>query len=221
MLHDSGERKTNELGSQTDPSHAGVALELLSPYSIRDLAIIYGAGAKKYAPRNWEKGIQFSICVGKLKRHLDQYLMGKTEEDHLSAVGFWWHALAHYREMIKLGLLPASLDDLPKYEQQIPDGTSPGHDEQQDEEYGEFTIRKPWQAEGKGWCVTLTRAIGKRYGDKMFLHKDCKLHRGTGYRNHHKYAEAPGYFKSKAHAKGYIDCRRVRDKLLGGDYVGG
>lgn len=127
-MHDSGKREKQSTGAQCDPSHMDAAMELLSPYSLWDLATWLGTGAKKYAPRNWEKGIPFSICVGKLLRHLAQFEQGKTDEDHLNAIGFWWHALAHYRAMIKLNLLPASLDDLPKYEQQSgANSTSPGY----------------------------------------------------------------------------------------------
>ena len=120
MMHDSGERKANETGAQSDPSHMNVAMELLSPYSLWQLSTWLGKGAEKYAPRNWEKGIPFSICVGKLQRHLAEYMMGKTDEPHLDAVGFWWHALTHYEAMIALGKLPASLNDLPQYERVQP-----------------------------------------------------------------------------------------------------
>jgi len=116
-MHDSRKREIGTTGAQTDPSHALAAMELLSPYSLWSLSEWLGKGASKYAPRNWEQGIKFSICIGKLQRHLQEYLMGKTNEDHWAAVGFWWHALAHYEKMIKLGLLSAELDDLPKYEQ--------------------------------------------------------------------------------------------------------
>jgi hypothetical protein len=99
----------------------------------------------------------------------------------------------------------------------------------EDEEYHEFTIRRP-QVSGKGWYVALTRALGKNYSGKLFLHKDGKLflhkdlelHRGTGYHNgRHGYGEAPGYFKSKAHAKNYITCRRLMGRIFGGNYVAG
>lgn len=116
-IHDSGERETGKTGAQVDPSHNIAAMELFSPYSLWSLSEWLGKGASKYAPRNWEKGIKFSICIGKLMRHLQEYLMGDIKEDHLAAVGFWWHALAHYERMIEMGLLPAELDDLPKYDQ--------------------------------------------------------------------------------------------------------
>lgn len=115
-LQDSGQRVESPTGMQTDPGNSEIALELLSPYALFDLAVHMGRGAKKYKSRNWEKGGQFSIAVGKLLRHALKFVAGKTDEDHLSAVGFWWHALAHYRHEIAAGRLPASLDDMPKYD---------------------------------------------------------------------------------------------------------
>lgn len=115
-IKDSGHRQEEKTGALSDPSNTEIAAELLSPYALEQLSKWLGAGAKKYTPRNWEKGIPFSICVGKLLRHLFKYEQGLQDEDHLAAVGFWWHALSHYEKMIELGLLPKELDDLPKYE---------------------------------------------------------------------------------------------------------
>ena len=119
MIHDSGERQSETTGALSDPSNSEVAFELLSPFSLTRLAQWLGLGAKKYAPRNWEKGIKYSVCVGKLLRHLFKWQLDYTDEDHLAAVGFWWHALVHYEEQIKTGLLPKELNDLPKYKQEI------------------------------------------------------------------------------------------------------
>ncbi|KKK51491.1 hypothetical protein LCGC14_3114400, partial [marine sediment metagenome] len=145
-----------------------------------------GKGAEKYAPRNWEKGIPFSICVGKLQRHLAEYMMGKTDEPHLDAVGFWWHALTHYEKMIELGKLPASLNDLPMYEKK-------------------FVVPAGWVVEHNtclgdycGWYVCKKEKHG------MYLRKDLQLyHRGgTDFSSsQHGYGEAPGYWPTKEAAK--------------------
>ena len=125
-INDTGQRVESTTGALSDPGHSQIAFELLSPFSLFDLATWLGKGAEKYAPRNWEKGIPFSVCIGKLFRHAAKFQMGLTDEDHLSAVGFWWHALAHYREMIVKGVLPANLDDLPKYKLPAKTETVPG-----------------------------------------------------------------------------------------------
>ncbi len=197
-MHDSGKRKTTETGAQSDPSHANAAMELLSPYSLWQLSTWLGKGAEKYAPRNWEKGIPFSVCLGKLKRHLAEYEMGKTDEPHLDAVGFWWHALTHYEAMIKLGKLPTSLNDLPMYEKQREDIES--------EEVGKFTIKKAQDNNNnnKGWYIILTRAVGCCYSGPMFLHKELEICRTTGWHPYSGYGEAPGYYSNKEEAKIYI-----------------
>jgi hypothetical protein len=52
------------------------------------LAPLYGAGAEKYGGHNWRRGQPQSACLASLQRHLTQYMMGATDEDHLSAVVF-------------------------------------------------------------------------------------------------------------------------------------
>ena len=58
-----------------------------------------------------------SECIESLERHILAYKMGKTDEDHLAAIRVNAGFILHYEEMIKRGLLPAQLDDMPKYEQ--------------------------------------------------------------------------------------------------------
>lgn len=186
-MHDSGERKEQETGALSDPSHANAAMELLSPYSLWQLSTWLGKGAEKYAPRNWEKGIPFSVCVGKLMRHLAEYEMGKTNEPHLDAIGFWWHALTHYEAMIALGKLPASLNDLPQYEKKFvcPVGWVI--------EFNNDTISHYWP--DCGWSVY-------NFEIQQYLHKDFQLHQNTGWDSHnHKYGEAPGYWPTKEEAE--------------------
>lgn len=53
----------------------------------------YMVGAKKYAPRNWEKGMDYSRCFNSLMRHLTKWWGGEDIDEetgsyHLIAV-FW------------------------------------------------------------------------------------------------------------------------------------
>lgn len=89
--------------------------DLLSPFVLRRLAVIFEEGTKKYAERNWEKGISFSRVLDSALRHLVQYLEGLEDEDHLARCVWNLCALLHYDEAIKLGLLPKELNDLPMY----------------------------------------------------------------------------------------------------------
>jgi hypothetical protein len=63
----------------------------------RALAQILTKGANKYAPRNWEKGMNWSNMIASLHRHLDSWLSGEqydpeTKCHHLGHVA--WNALA-------------------------------------------------------------------------------------------------------------------------------
>ena len=197
-MHDSGQRKISETGAQTDPSHINAAMELLSPYSLWQLSTWLGRGAEKYAPRNWEKGIPFSVCIGKLQRHLAAYMMGKTDEPHLDAVGFWWHALTHYEAMIALGKLPASLNDLPQYEKVVKP----------------FVVPEGWKIEKHvpashtetGWFV-LNLHINRFLWKNGVLHND-----GLGWRNHHSHGEAPGYWPTKEAAEDALRQYLAKEK---------
>jgi len=87
--------------------------ELISPIAERRLATHLASGAAKYAERNWEKGIPISRLIGSLKRHINQYQCGDTDEDHLAAIMCNAMFLIHTDEMISRGLLPSELSDLP------------------------------------------------------------------------------------------------------------
>ena len=70
---------------------------LIPPEMLWDLAEHYGKGALKYEDRNWERGIQWSLALDALERHLNQWKQGEdrdpeTGSHHLIAV--IWHATA-------------------------------------------------------------------------------------------------------------------------------
>lgn len=72
-------------------------LELIPAEWIWALGSVLTAGAKKYAPRNWEKGMKKSILVGCIMRHLMKRICGEiydseTECTHMAHVA--WNALA-------------------------------------------------------------------------------------------------------------------------------
>lgn len=47
--------------------------DLLPPKALKEMAKIMTYGATKYAPRNWEKGMDWSKCLASLKRHLADF----------------------------------------------------------------------------------------------------------------------------------------------------
>jgi len=115
-LKDSGERQDFESGCVRDAAENKSRPDLISPYFMMRVGEHLDKGARKYAERNWEKGMPISRCIASLERHLNQYKMGLTDEDHLAAISCNIIFIIHYEEMIKRGLLPEELADLPQYE---------------------------------------------------------------------------------------------------------
>lgn len=115
VLKDSGNRQQFQTGAQRDTQEGKGRYDLLSPIVNKRLAIIMEKGAKKYDDRNWEKGIPLSRFIDSAKRHLDQFIEGYNDEDHLGQAIWNLAGLMHTQEMINRGLLPTTLDDLPCY----------------------------------------------------------------------------------------------------------
>lgn len=115
-MQDSGERRTFETGAVRDRGEFKPRPDLISPHANLREGAWLALGAKKYKPRNWEKGMNISECVASLSRHLEAYKLGLTDEDHIAAIRTNAGFILHYEEEIKAGRLPASLDDMPKYE---------------------------------------------------------------------------------------------------------
>jgi hypothetical protein len=125
---DSGERQQFETGAQRDTETGKGRPALQSPFAMRRRAALLERGAVKYDARNWEKGMPFSRVLDSTFRHLIDYMAGDREEDHLAAITFNTDALMHYEEMIKRGVLPVELNDLPDYHRSV-HGTRQGGEE--------------------------------------------------------------------------------------------
>lgn len=114
-LKDSGERQSFTTGAVRDVQEGKGRYDLLSPIVNRRLAIVMEKGAKKYDARNWEKGMPLSRFIDSAKRHLDQFIEGHKDEDHLGQAIWNLCGLLHIQEMIARGILGKELDDLPNY----------------------------------------------------------------------------------------------------------
>lgn len=86
--------------------------DLMPPRAERELAIHFQQGARKYADRNWEKGIPLSVFIDSLRRHCGKIMIGEHDERHDRAMA--WNAMAFLEtsERIKEGSLPKELDDI-------------------------------------------------------------------------------------------------------------
>ncbi|HBT77351.1 MAG TPA: hypothetical protein DEB39_10620 [Planctomycetaceae bacterium] len=122
-MHDSGKRETFSTGAVRDTAEGKPRIDLISPFATEKLAEWLTAGAKKYGPRNWEKGISLERHLQSLLRHLTKFQQGVDDgEDHLVAVFCNAMFMVHTREMVRKGVLPKSLLDMPDYH-----AMPPGH----------------------------------------------------------------------------------------------
>jgi len=86
-LRDSGGRTEYAGGALKEPSTIDKGrFDLLPPHALHRLARHFAAGASKYGARNWEKGIPLWRFLDSALRHMNMYLEGDREEDHLAAV---------------------------------------------------------------------------------------------------------------------------------------
>lgn len=117
-VKDGGSRKTYSTGAQKEDQ--GETLEkgrfdLLPPQPIMELAKIYSVGACKYSSRNWQLGIPLSRFLDSAMRHLFQFIEGREDENHLHQCLWNIVGLSYTQDMIRKGLLPEELNDLPCY----------------------------------------------------------------------------------------------------------
>jgi hypothetical protein len=99
IIKDSGSREQFETGAVRDLREGKGRYDLITPIGLRRLAGVYERGCVKYSPRNWEKGMPMSRCLDSALRHINQYLEGYRDEDHL-AQGCWnLMAAMHFEEL--------------------------------------------------------------------------------------------------------------------------
>ena len=110
-IDDGGQRISYGEGKAIrEPSAGKGRYDLITPFGIMRLAKGYELGSKKYADRNWEKGMPFSRYIDSAKRHIDKYIMGMTDEDHLAAAVWNLLAIIHHEELGQ-----TEFDDMPHY----------------------------------------------------------------------------------------------------------
>lgn len=109
---DGQERETyaEGMGAQREKAVGKGRYDLIPVFATRRLAGWYELGAGKYGDRNWEKGIPYSRCVDSAKRHLDKFIMGMRDEDHLAAAVWNLMAIMDYQERSM-----NEFDDMPHY----------------------------------------------------------------------------------------------------------
>jgi len=100
-LQDSGNRTKYKSGALRDRPK-GVEngrYDLITPFMLRRLAVIYEKGAEKYDDRNWEKGMLFSVFLDSCLRHITQFIIGDESEDHVGQAIWNLAAIIHFQEL--------------------------------------------------------------------------------------------------------------------------
>ena len=72
-------------------------VDLLPPDALLELGKVYEVGTRKYAERNWEKGMAWSKMVGPLMRHLFRWMAGEAidpEDGQRHTAKIAWNAIA-------------------------------------------------------------------------------------------------------------------------------
>ena len=95
--------------------HEGYMYCNIPTRALRRLAVHYERGGIKYHDRNWEKGGPLNRYFNSAFRHLQDFLTGNCNEDHLSACVWNCFCIIHTEELIRQGLMPESLDTMPCY----------------------------------------------------------------------------------------------------------
>jgi hypothetical protein len=87
-LKDSGSRREFSTGSHRDMAEGKGDMYSLPPAALLRVSRHYEAGARKYTRLNYMKGIPVSSFIDSALRHIEKYLDGWDDEDHLSAAAF-------------------------------------------------------------------------------------------------------------------------------------
>lgn len=114
-IKDSGKREEFQTGARRDTRDGKGRFDLLSPVANRRKAVHFQKGAEKYGDRNWEQGMPLGRLLDSALRHLNSYLEGKDDEDHLVAAGWNLDAALHVEEGAREGKYPADLLDCGPY----------------------------------------------------------------------------------------------------------
>lgn len=113
---DAGEHVSPTGGQRQNAGKLPVGLVPVS--LIRGVAAVLAVGARKYAPRNWERGMEYSVVYASLLRHLLAWQDGEDTDSesgrsHMEHVATNAAFLIEYQRRVAAGTLPGSLDDRP------------------------------------------------------------------------------------------------------------
>lgn len=89
--------------------------DLLPWDAVAEVVKVLGHGAKKYADRNWEKGLKFSRIFAAAQRHLTAWFNGETYDDE-SKLNHLAHAACDVLFLLTFSCrFRSDLDDRPRF----------------------------------------------------------------------------------------------------------
>jgi len=110
---DSGQRSEFSTGAHRDLQEGKGRMDLMPFLALMEVSKVYEEGAKKYSDNNWRKGIPLSRYADSGMRHMAKWMAGRRDEPHLHMAAWNLLCLIETEELIKQGLLPEELNDLP------------------------------------------------------------------------------------------------------------
>lgn len=90
-------RTTSSTGGQKGVKSQ--AYDKLPPIGLRELAVLYGVGARKYNRQNWSRGYEFSKSFAALQRHISLFWAGEDYDLELNSIHLSnaaWHCVTLY-----------------------------------------------------------------------------------------------------------------------------
>jgi hypothetical protein len=88
MMQHANTKTEFETGAHRDSDEGKGRPSLISPVLIHRLGVHLAKGAEHYGDDNWSKGMPFRRTADSIIRHINQWLAGDEEEDHLAAIAF-------------------------------------------------------------------------------------------------------------------------------------
>lgn len=86
--------------------------ELVPPEGPHAVAVILGIGAKKYAARNWEQGMEWSRPYAAIQRHLQAWWSGENNDPD-TGKSHLWHVACNTFFLIAYTARGTGKDDRP------------------------------------------------------------------------------------------------------------
>ena len=139
MENERGKLKVFKSGATRSQDAEKERFDLICPFAMKRLAVVYSEGAETHGSANWERGVPLDATLNHLERHLQLWKMEKKSgnkidgDDHLAKVAWGAFALMHYEEVgpVDLGTL-VPRDKLPPIDKPSSSSSSSSSSEEYD-----------------------------------------------------------------------------------------